>query len=82
MRRMEARQYPEDLWSIVIDISATSEWEILHPAVKTHKSQKGKKLQCKVYGVIVHGHFAACYVFNSHLPGAPTLLLSVYMEHS
>ena len=73
MRIMEARQYPEELWSMVIDGSDTSEWGIPHPAVKTHESQKGKKLQCKVYGVIVHGHFAACYVLNSHLPGGTNI---------
>ena len=73
MRIMEARHYPEDLWSMVIDGSDTSEWGIPHPAVKTHESQKGKKLQCKVYGVIVHGHFAACYVLNSHLPGGTNI---------
>ena len=43
MRIVEARQYPEDLWSMVIDGSDTSEWGIPHPAVKIHKSQKGKK---------------------------------------
>ena len=35
---------------IGIDGSDTSEWGIPYPAVKTHESQKGKKLQCKVYG--------------------------------
>ena len=73
MRIMEARQYPEDLWSMVIDGSDASEWGIPHPAIKIHESQKGKKLQCKVYGVIVHGHFAACYVLNSHLPGGTNI---------
>jgi len=73
MRIMEARQYPEDLWSMVIDGSDASEWGIPHPAVKTHESQKGKKPQCKIYGVIVHGHFAACYVLNSHLPGGTNI---------
>ena len=82
MRIMEARQYPEDLWSMVIDGSDASKWGIPHPAIKTHESQKGKKLQCKVYGVIVHGHFAACYVLNSHLPGEQTSLLSACIELS
>ena len=72
---MGARQYPEELWSMVIDGSDTSEWGFPHPAVKTNESKRGKKLQCKVHGVIVHVHFAACYVLNSHLPGAPTSLL-------
>ena len=73
MRIMEARQYPKDLWSMVIDGSDTSEWGIPHPAMNTHESQKGKKLQCKAYGVFVHGHFAACYVLNSHLPGGTNI---------
>ena len=66
---METRQYPENLWSMVIDGSDVSECEISHPSIKTYESQKGNKLQCKIYDVIVHGHFAACYVLNSNLPG-------------
>ena len=58
---------------MVIDGSDASEWGIPPPAIKTHESQKGKKLQCKVYGVIVHGHFAVCYVLNSHLPGGTNI---------
>ena len=58
-----------------IDGSDTSEWGIPHPAVRTHESQKGKKMGCKVYGVIVHGHFAACYTLNSHLPGGTNVTI-------
>ena len=66
---MEARQYPEDLWSMVIVGSDVSERGISHPSIKTYESQKGIKMQCKIYDVIVHSHFAACYVLNSNLPG-------------
>ena len=59
MRIMEAKQSPNDIWSMVIDGSDTSKWGIPHPAERTHESQKGKKMQCHIYGVIVHGHFAA-----------------------
>ena len=75
MRIMEAKQFREDIWSMVIDGSDTSEWGIPHTAVRTHDSQKGKKMGCKVYGVIVHGHFAACYVLNSHLPGGTNVTI-------
>ena len=60
---------------MVIDRSDTSEWAIPHTAVRMHDSQKGKKMGCKVYGVIVHGHFAACYVLNSHLPGGTNVTI-------
>ena len=75
MRIMEAKQFPNDIWSMVIDGSDTSQWGIPHPAQRTHESQKGKKLQCHIYGVIVHGHFAACYVLNSHLPGGTNVTI-------
>ena len=75
MRVMEAKQYPEDLWSMVIDGSDTSQWGIPHPATRTHESQKGKKMGCKVYGVIVHGHFACCYVLNAHMPGGTNVTI-------
>ena len=69
MLNMKARQNPVDLWSMIIDGSDVSECGISHPSLKIYQSQKGNKRQCKVYDVIVHGHFAACYVLNSNLPG-------------
>jgi hypothetical protein len=47
MRIMEARQFRDDIWSMVIDGSDASEWCLPHPAIRTHESQnlKGKKLQ-------------------------------------
>ena len=75
MRIMEARQFRDDIWSMVIDGSDASEWCLPHPAIRTHESQKGKKIAVKCYGVIVHGHFCACYVFNSYLPGGTNVTI-------
>ena len=72
---MVSKQYQGNIWSMVIDGSDTSEWGIPHPAVRTHESQKGKQMGCKVYGVIVHGQFAACYTLNSHLPGGTNVTI-------
>ena len=36
----------------------------------THMNhKKGKKMGCKVYGVIAHVHFACCYLLFALLPG-------------
>ena len=50
---MKARQYPVDLWSMVVDGSDISECGISHPSIKIYESQKGNKLQCKVYDVML-----------------------------
>ena len=41
MRVMEAQQYPDDLWIMVIDCLDTLQWGIFHPATRTQESQKG-----------------------------------------
>ena len=48
MQVMEAKQYLDDVWSMVIDGSDTSQWGIPHPAMRTHESQKCKNMGCKV----------------------------------
>ena len=44
MRIMEAKQFWEDIWSMVIDGSDTSEWGIPQIVARTHDSQKSKKM--------------------------------------
>ena len=43
----------------------------------THDSQSQKKVKSKVYGVIVHCHWASLHTFNSGLPGRTTITVTL-----
>ena len=69
MRVMEAKHFPQNVMSWVIDGSDASSWALAHFAQVTHDTRSQKKVRSKVYGVIVHGHWASLHTFNSVLPG-------------
>ena len=77
MRVMEAKHFPQNVMSWVIDGSDASAWSLAHFAQVTHDSQSQKKVKSKVYGVIVHGHWASLHTFNSVLPGGTNVTVEI-----
>jgi hypothetical protein len=69
VRIIQAKTFPNDVLSAAIDGSDASLWGLPHHKDKTHDSEKGHKIVTKIYTAILHGHWAATYVFNAHLPG-------------
>ena len=77
MRVMEAKHFPQNVMSWVIDGSDASAWALAHFAQVTHDTQSQKKVRSKVYGVIVHGHWASLHTFNSVLPGGTNVTVEI-----
>ena len=77
MRIMEAKHSPQNVIRWVIDGSDASTWSLAHFAQVTHDSQSQKKVNSKVYGVIVHGHLASHHTFNSVLPGETNVTVEI-----
>ena len=77
MRVMEAKHFPQNVMSWVVDGSDASAWTLPHFAQVTHDSQSQKKVKLKVYGVIVHGHWASLHTFNSVLPGGTNVTVEI-----
>ena len=68
MRVVEAKHFPQNVMSWVIDGTDASAWSLSHFAQVTHDTQAAKKVKSKVYGIIVHRYWATLYTFNSVLP--------------
>ena len=77
MRVMEAKHFPQNVMSWVIDGSDASAWSLSHFAQVTHDTQAAKKVKSKVYGIIVHGYWASLYTFNSVLPGGTNVTVEI-----
>jgi hypothetical protein len=76
-RILEAIQMKSQCLSITIDGSDNAKYGFPYFAVKTHGSQKGHKIMSKLYGAIVHGHWAATYLFSANMTGGTNVTVEV-----
>jgi hypothetical protein len=76
-RILEAIQMKSQCLSITIDGSDNAKYGFPYFAVKTHGSQKGHKIQTKLYGAIVHGHWAATYLYSANMTGGTNVTIEV-----
>jgi hypothetical protein len=76
-RILEAIRMRSQCLSITIDGSDNAKYGFPYFAVKTHASQKGHKIQSKLYGAIVHGHWAAAYIYSANMTGGTNVTIEV-----
>ena len=69
-------QYKESL-SLGVDGAEMSKYGLSYFCVSDKVSSEGWKIPTCLYGAILHGEFAAAYVFSAFLPGGTNVVIEV-----
>ena len=64
-------------WTLVVDGAESSLFGLPHFQQSDKSTGEGWKIPTRPYGAIVHGEFAAAYVFPAHLPGGTNVTVEV-----
>jgi hypothetical protein len=76
-RILEAMRMHNNVLSITIDGSDNAKYGFPYFPSKTHSSQKGHKIISKLYGAIVHGRWAATYIYSGNMTGGTNVTIEV-----
>jgi hypothetical protein len=64
-------------WTLVVDGAEMSRFGLPHFTQSDKSTAEGWKIPTRLYGAIVHGEFAAAYIFPAHLPGGTNVTVEV-----
>jgi hypothetical protein len=67
----------KDCLSMIVDGADMSRYSLPYFCTADKQSSEGWKVPTRLYGAIVHGEFAAAYLYPAHLPGGSNVTIEV-----
>jgi hypothetical protein len=67
----------KDTLSMIVDGADMARYSIPYFCVNDKQSSEGWKIPLRLYGAILHGEFAAAYLYPANLPGGTNVTVEV-----
>ena len=67
----------KDSLSMVVDGAEMSRYGLPYFCQADKSTSEGWKIPTRMYGAMVHGEFAAAYLYPAHLPGGTNVMVEV-----